>query len=184
MCNNVGMLTAFIRSRAAVAPCLIAAMTVLAACSTSHAPGVVSSTSASGATTVFGNELSLTGYDIRSKDGHTEVELRWSAVQKPTADYSVLVHALDESGAIAFQGDHKLKDDAGAFTADWKLGESVKDHFLMVPPPGHTAGTYSVRLGIYTPSPMKVLPLANSAFSQPGDAWRYQAVIIDRVECK
>jgi len=38
MCNNVGMLTAFIRARAAVTPCLVAAMTVLAACSSSHAP--------------------------------------------------------------------------------------------------------------------------------------------------
>ena len=38
VCNNVGMLTVLIRSRAAATPCLIAAMTVLAACSSGHAP--------------------------------------------------------------------------------------------------------------------------------------------------
>ncbi len=96
----------------------------------------------------------------------------------------VFVHALDGSGAIAFQGDHYLKDEAGARTAAWKLGESAKDRFFMVPPPGHAAGTYSLRLGIDMPSPMKVLPLAHSAFNQPTDVWHNESVVIDRVECQ
>jgi hypothetical protein len=133
---------------------------------------------------VFGNELSLTGYDVRTKGGHTEIELQWTAVQKPTADYFVFVHALDQSGGIAFQGDHMLKNEAGAPTAAWKLGDSVKDQFFMAPPPGRPAGTYVLRLGVDIPSPMKVLPVTQSVFSQPTDAWHNQSIIIDHVECK
>ena len=186
VCNNVGMLNALIPSKAAaVKLCLVGVMTILAACSTSHSPGVESSSgSAPEAKTVFGDELSLTGYDVRTNGGHTEVELRWSAVRKPTADYQVFVHVLDGSGGLAFQADHDLKDEAGAHTAAWKLGESVKDRFSVAPPPGHAAGTYTLRLGLYIPSPIKVLPLANSAFNQPTDAWRIQSIIIDHVECK
>jgi hypothetical protein len=178
------MLTVLIRRNPAVRPPLIVAMALLAACSSQRGPGAESpSGSASTATTVFGNELSLTGYDIRTNGGHTELELRWSAVQQPTADYMVFVHALDGSGAIVFQGDHYLTDEAGSRTAAWKLGESVKDRFLMAPPPDR-AGTYPLRLGVDVPSPLKVLLLSNSAFSQPAGPWRAQSIIIDHVDCK
>jgi hypothetical protein len=180
------MLTVPIRNRA-VAPCLVVAMTVFAGCSTSHAPSVESSSaSPAGATAVFGNELSLTGYDIRPKDGHTEMELRWNAVQKPTANYRVFVHALDNSGGLAFQADHDLKDEAGAPTTAWKLGEPVKDQFLVIPWPGHAAEKYTLRLGLFIPLPlpMRILPVANSAFNQPTDVWRNQSIVINNVECK
>lgn len=189
MCNNVCMLTALI-SRRALAPCLVVALTVLSACSTSHAPGVepssadTSSSSPAGATAVFANELSLAGYEIRPNGGHTEVELRWSAVQKPTADYKVFVHALDNSGAIAFQADHDLKDAAGAPTTSWKVGDPVKDHFLVIPWTGRAAGTYTLRLGVFTPNPIKVFPVTNSAFTQPAGTWHNQSIIISNVACK
>jgi hypothetical protein len=182
--QQLGMLTVLIRSGAAVTPCLVVTMTLLAGCSTSHSPAVESSTAHSRATNVFGNELSLTGYDIRSKDSHTEMELRWSAVRNPTADYVIFVHGVDGSGAIAFQADHELKDDAGVRTAAWKVGESVKDHFLLTPPPGHAAGKYAIRLGAYIPSPMKLLSVINPTINQPTDAWHDHSVIIDQVECK
>ena len=191
MCNNVCMSTALISRRAALAACLVVALTVLAACSTGHAPSVgspsvdSSSSSPAGATALFGNELSLTGYDIRPKGGLTEVELRWSAFQKPTADYRVFVHALDNSGAIAFQADHDLKDETGAPTTAWTPGESVKDHFLVIPASGgHAAGIYTLRLGLFTPNPIKVFPATNSGFKQPTDVWRNQSIIISNVECK
>src|SRR5258708_7414720 len=84
---------------------LVSTLLVLAACSSSRAPAVERPTGGS-ATTVFGDELSLTGYSVGDKNGHTEVELRWNVLHKPAADYSVFVHALDGAGAVAFQGDH------------------------------------------------------------------------------
>jgi hypothetical protein len=159
------------------------AFLVLGACSSSRAPA----NEASGggpATTVFGDELSLTGYSIGNKDGHTEIALRWKAVRKPSNDYLVFVHVLDGAGALAFQADHPLKNATGAPTSTWTVGESVEDRFLVTPPANRPAGTYALRIGVYVPSPMKVLQLAQAALPQPTDGWKNQAILIANVECK
>jgi hypothetical protein len=166
-------------------------MIALAACSPSRPPSVEPtgvgssgadlSYSSQGATALFGNELSLAGYEIRSKDGHTEVELRWSAVKKPAVDYRVFVHALDGSGGIAFQADHDLKDEAGEPTTAWRLGEPVSDRFFVTPWPGHAAGTYTLRLGVFIPKNMQSLAVTNSTFGPPADG---RSIIIAHVECR
>jgi hypothetical protein len=67
---------------------ILAAATVatmlLAGCSNSSGPAAAPSSDAQ-ASTVFGDEMSLTGYGIQSKDGHREVELKWAALRKPVS---------------------------------------------------------------------------------------------------
>ena len=159
---------------------------LLAGCSgsSSRAPGTDPSAPDTRAATVFGDEISFTGYSIQSRDGHTELELRWLAARKPSADYFVFVHALDSSGAVVFQGDHPLKNAANAGSSSWIVGVTVSDRFMMAPPPGKPAGTYSLRIGVYTVSPMKVLQITRGTFPQPTDDWRNQAVLLANVECK
>ena len=88
----------------------------------------------------FGDELSLTGYSIGTKNGHTEVEMRWNVLRKPSADYYVFVHALDGTGAMAFEGDHSLKNATGAQTGAWTAGDTVADRFLIAPPASRPPG--------------------------------------------
>jgi hypothetical protein len=137
------------------------------------------------AATVFGDEIALTGYGIQSNNaGHTEIELRWKAVRKPAADYLVFVHALDSSGGIAFQADHPLKNTAGLPPTSWSAGEAVTDRFPIVPSPGHASGTYPLRIGLYTASPMKLLQVTQPGLPSPTDAWKSQSILLAQVECK
>jgi hypothetical protein len=161
---------------------ILSAFLVLGACSSSRVPASESPGGGSSAT-VFGDELSLTGYSIGNKNGHTEVEFRWKAVRKPAADYYAFVHALDGTGAVSFQGDHPLKDATGAPTSAWSAGDSVEDRFSMIPT-GKPPGTYALRIGVYAPSPMKVLQLTQVALPRPTDGWKNQSVMIANVECK
>src|SRR5205807_568130 len=116
-----------------------------------------SPSSAGSAAVKFGDELTLMGYSIDTKAGHTEVELRWNVLQKPSADYSVFVHALDGAGAVAFQGDHSLRNTTGAQTSALSVGDSIKDRFSMAPPAGRSIGSYTLRIGVWDPRMVKFL---------------------------
>lgn len=161
---------------------LPASLLFLGACSSNRSPGNDARGGSSAAT--FADELSLTGYSIRDNGGHTEIEFRWKALHRPSADYYVFVHMLDAHGGIAFQGDHPLKNGAGAPTSAWMAGDSVVDRFFAAPPPGHSSGTYMLRIGVFIPSPMKVLQLTEATLPRPADDWKNQAVVIANVECK
>ncbi len=154
-------------------------MLLMAGCSSSNSSGPDAK-----ATNVFGDDMSLASYAVGSKDGHTEIELRWTALRKPAADYIVFVHALDSSGAIAFQADHLLKNAAGLQPSSWAAGEAVTDQFLATPPAGHPAGTYGLRIGLYTATPMKVLQLTRSTLPVPADDWKNRSILLAQVECK
>jgi hypothetical protein len=155
---------------------------VLGACSGSRAPAVERPIQGS-AGTVFGDELSLTGYTIRDNDGHTELELRWKTLRKLSSDYRTFVHALDAGGTVVFQGDHPLKNATGASTSAWTAGDSVEDRFSMIPP-GKPPGKYTLRIGVYVLGPFKVLPVTQAALPQPPGDWAGQSVVIANVDCK
>ena len=162
---------------------IASAFLVLGACSSSRAPANEPPSGGS-STTVFGDELALTGYSIGNRDGHTEITLRWNALRKPSADYFAFVHALDGAGAIAFQGDHPLKKATGAPTSAWTAGDAVEDRFFMVPQANRPTGTYTLRIGVYATSPMKVMQLTQAALPRPSDDWKNQSIVIANVECK
>jgi len=151
---------------------------------TSSSTGPAAKSDDTRAATVFGDEMSLTGYGVQYRDNHTELELRWTALRTPAAPYSVFVHALDSSGAIAFQGDHQLKNAGGQLTTSWAAGEAVSDRFLMIPPPGHPAGAYTLRIGLYTLNPIKLLQITRAAQPMPTDGWKDHAILLVDVECK
>src|SRR5260370_37646336 len=157
------------------------AFLILGACSSSRTPAV---DPRAGATTVFGDELSLTGYTIGSKNDHTEVELRWKALRKPSADYVAFVHALDGADRVVLQGDHWLKNDTGAQTSTWTSGDSVTDRFLMTPPANRPSGTYTLRIGVWDPKPPKFLKVVQTNLPEPADGWKGRVFLIEHVECK
>jgi hypothetical protein len=133
----------------------------------------------------FANEISLSGYSIQDKGGHTEVEFRWSILRRPSADYSVFVHVLDASGHLAFQADHALRNGGGAPTSAWTVGDSVEDRFFVTPPSNRQPGTYALKVGVDIPSPLKILSLTEATLPRgPTDDWKDRSVVIRNVECK
>ena len=157
---------------------------VLSVCSSDRRSTPGSGGTSSEAAANFADQLLLTGYSVQNKDGHTEVELRWKALRKPSADYYAFVHVLDGAGGMVFQLDHPLKNTAGSPTSSWGARDSVSDRFLAVPPPNHTSGTYTLRVGVYVPNPMSVLQISETALPQPTDGWKHQSILIEHVECK
>jgi hypothetical protein len=135
------------------------------------------------AAATFGEELSMISYSVQRRNGQTVVELRWSALRKPHDDYSVFVHALDSSGGIAFQADHVLRNSSGR-TGAWVTGDSVVDSFPVTCPPHIPGGTHSLRIGVYIPKPMKILPVTQTTLAQPSDAWKNQSVLIPNESCR
>jgi hypothetical protein len=132
----------------------------------------------------FGHEIALSRYSILNKNGHTQVELYWTALRKPSADYAVFIHALDSKGAIGFQFDHQLKNMLGLSTTSWVEGETVRDSFTVDPPLTCVPGAYTLRLGLYVVKPLSILPLTQATLPRPTDDWRNRAVLIPGVECR
>jgi hypothetical protein len=132
----------------------------------------------------FGDELTLSGYSVPNKNGHTEVELHWKTLRKPSADYTVFVHAVDNKGGIAFQFDHVLKNASGSGTSSWAQGDNVNDWFSADLPRTCAPGVYPLRIGLYTWKPFKNILLTQTTLPRPGDEWKDRAVLIGNVECK
>ena len=154
------------------------------ACSSNRRPASESPATSSEPATIFGDELSLTGSSVATRDGHSEVELRWKALRKPAANYYAFVHAVGGPSGIAFQLDHVLKNAAGAQTSSWAPGEAVSDRFLAVPPSGKSPGAYALRIGVYIPQPMTVLRVVQAALPEPEDSWKGRSVLLEHVNCK
>jgi len=153
---------------------------LMAGCSSSTSSGPDAQTA-----TVFENGLAFNGYAVNfNKDGHTELELHWTALRTPTDSVVVFVHAVDSAGTIQFQGDHILKNAAGAPATSWTAGEAVSDRFLMIPSGGHTPGPYNLRIGLYTLSGTKILKITQPAHPMPTDGWSGRAILLTGVECK
>lgn len=178
------------RKESTISIYLLIVLTFLAicsvACSSNSRPASKPPVASSEPGTIFGDELLLVGYSESTRDGHSEVELRWKALRKPEADYNVFVHAIGGPGpgGIIFQLDHALKNSAGAPSSSWTPGESVSDRFFAVPPPGQSPGAYSLRVGVYLPRPYKVLRVIQAILPQPKDDWKEQAILLEHVDCR
>ena len=102
----------------------------------------------------FGDEIGLRGYDFDASG----LTLYWQALQKPSADYTVFVQALDRSGAVLAQADGRPRH--GAYpTSVWEPKERVPDTHLLAWPPQTTR----VAVGLYRLESGTRLPLAGQA---------------------
>ncbi len=76
---------------------------------------------------------------------------------KALCQYYAFVHALDGAGAIAFQGDHALRNATGAQTSAWTAGATVEDRFVVAPPANRSPGSFTLRIGVWEPTTAKFL---------------------------
>ncbi len=76
--------------------------------------------------------------------------LRWRALGPADADYSLFLHVVSPSGAIAAQRDKALTR-SGVGTGGWQKGEEIVDANDVLIPTGTPPGEYEVLAGIYRP---------------------------------
>jgi len=98
--------------------------------------------------------------------------LRWQALRKPPADYTVFVHVLDARGQVIEQSDSPPQ--AGTYpTSLWDAGEIVQDVHQMTVPPGAT-----LEVGLYTQPDVQRLPARDEATGTTSDSFLMPAADI------
>ena len=111
---------------------------------------------------LFGEEITLLGYDLEQGEGQLRLVLHWQAQVRPSADRTVFVHLFaPETEDIPAQHDGQPR--GGAYpTSQWAAGEVVSDE-MALSLEGVPAGVYRLAIGLYG----------------PGDAGRMQARLQD-----
>jgi len=106
----------------------------------------------------FGESIALKGYSLaREADKQLRLNLYWEAMASPPLDYTLFIHLIDASGAVAAQFDSPPVN--GLYpTSFWDAGEQIFDSRRLdlseLPP-----GQYQIRLGWYDPASGQRLPV-------------------------
>lgn len=102
----------------------------------------------------FGDEINLLGYGLSDRTltpGESlDLTLYWAPRGRPSRDYTVFVHLLDNEGQIQGQADSPPR--AGKYpTSVWDAGEVIADLHTISLPADLPAGEYQVAVGLYDP---------------------------------
>ncbi len=128
----------------------------------------------------FGPALRLVGYDLpveQATPGESlPLTLYWQASAKLGRDYTVFVHLLDATGAIAAQWDAMPRENTFVTTA-WPVGEIVDDPHPVPLPEDMPSGEYRIALGVYDRPTSDRLP----AYGPDGEPVTNAAVLLGRV---
>jgi len=111
----------------------------------------------------LGDQVQLLGYRLPTatiKPGGTlYLYLYWQSLTAMRHDYKVFVQVLDEHEQIVAQLDRIAGAEAYP-TSHWAPGAIVRERFLLTIPPQVPAGSYSLIVGLYDPTPdMPRLPV-------------------------
>lgn len=127
----------------------------------------------------FGNEIALKGYELTQSSGNEyELTLLWQAVQPPTTDYTVFVHALMPDGSCtpcAWQQDTMPQQNQYP-TSRWQSGEFIFDSYQIQLPADLAAGIYPIEVGLYLADSGIRLAI-DSTVVNTGDA-----IVIERIQ--
>ena len=110
----------------------------------------------------LGSEVSLVGFELLDETVEPNqilrLTLQWSAVRRPSEDYVVLVHLLDDEGRLMAQHDGRPVGGSRP-TTSWQVGETVDDRHGLLIPPGTPPGEYGLVAGMYLPATGERLPV-------------------------
>lgn len=101
---------------------------------------------------VFGDHLSLLGYDLAQSTIHAgsniTLTLFWEATESLVQDWSVFTHVLDQQNQIVAQKDNMPVNNQYP-TSWWAVGEVVQDEYVIHIPEDTSPGTYRLNVGLY-----------------------------------
>jgi len=112
---------------------------------------------------------------VEFRPGETvQLTLHWQALREMTEDYTVFVHLTHAEGQLVSQQDIQPLGGAKP-TTSWTPGEMVDDSYELAIPVGASPGTYWIKVGMYSQSTMKRLPVV-----EPGRAQAEQDSVLVR----
>jgi hypothetical protein len=101
----------------------------------------------------FGGEIALLGYDlVPSAMGEAELTLVWQALDMPSADYTVFIHALNPDGTCCAWQQDSAPHQGNYPTTRWLPGEIVADNVTIELPDDAPPGEYQIEIGFYIPA--------------------------------
>jgi hypothetical protein len=122
----------------------------------------------------LGDGIVLTGYDLEQDADEIHLTFHWTCLTAMEQDYTVFVHLLDPSGALATQADGPPV--GGDYsTSLWSPDEMIADERL-VSTEGLPAGTYPLQVGMYLLETGERLPALD------GQGARFPADVIPLTE--
>ena len=115
----------------------------------------------SGARADFG-QIALEGYRLARTEEGLEVLLLWAAIERPAADYRVLIQVRDIGGGIAAQ--KEVEPHEGLYpTSIWRPGDEIPDTYLL-DDSGLLPGEYSVYVGLLGPDEVRLRTVEGEEF--------------------
>ena len=130
----------------------------------------------------FADQIDLFGFNLddhRLVPGQTlDLTLFWSPQGRPTRDYTVFIHLLDDAGQIQGQADSPPA--SGAYpTSVWDAGEFIADSHAITLPPDLPAGEYSMAIGLYDPLTGQRLPILDESDQVTGDHLTVPGLVVE-----
>ncbi len=115
-----------------------------------------------GVTARFGDWLSLEGAALSTGPlgagrGIVAVDLSWQLSERPTAEYTVGLHLVGQTGHVWAQRDSLPGGGLKPFS-EWPVGEPGLDRHGLLVPAGTPPGEYTLTLRVYRSGDLTVLP--------------------------
>ena len=100
-----------------------------------------------------------------------EVTYYWQCLRSVDRDLMVFVHFTTPEGKIVFQQDH-WPAQRHLPTMNWKVGDIIRERYVVVAPENAAPGHYQVRVGWYDPESGDRLPILSPGASDGEDRAR------------
>lgn len=99
----------------------------------------------------FGGALHLRGVTVERVPGQLLITPSWDVRARPTGDFALFLHLLDEQGRRVAQVDVAPGGGEDPSTNAWEPGRQIAVPIGLGLPPGLPAGMYQLVLGLYDP---------------------------------
>ena len=114
---------------------------------------------------------------ILQPGGQVSVNLTWQALTSMDEDYTVFVQILDENDRIVGQVDSWPVQ--GTYpTSQWRVGEAVKDPYLVWLKEDLPPGEYRLNVGLYLLETLRRLPVLGEGGAPIDDKFEVPGLVI------
>jgi hypothetical protein len=132
--------------------------------------------------TNFGDQIALLTVEptstLLTPGGELSVTLTWQAVGAIPDDYTVFVQLLNPAGALVAQQDAWPLQ--GTYpTSAWRIGETIRDPYLLPLPPDLPPGAYQLIIGLYRLADLQRLPVLDSSGTPLDDKYSVPGLVVE-----
>jgi hypothetical protein len=123
----------------------------------------------------FGDQLELTGIEVSQVEAapgdSITINLDWKVLRPMQQDWSIFLHLLeDDLSTLHGQGDGSFTHLGATLSLqDWLVGTTIYDQRTLTIDPDTPAGTYHLRVGIYSPDQGNRLGVTPGTADKTGD---------------